>query len=112
MTPATHQQSAERLDRALESPSQTPNSRSDRNPGCSADPMLLAEQPAARRWPAALSDHARLFAIQPPGREERLGEPPFTELEPLLAELIPRLLPYLDAPFAFFRSHMGALQVH
>jgi medium-chain acyl-[acyl-carrier-protein] hydrolase len=62
-----------------------------------------------RRWPTALADDAEIFAVQPPGREERLGDPAFTDLPSLLAELLPRLLPYLDVPFAFFGHSMGAL---
>lgn len=62
-----------------------------------------------RMWPLALSDHAEIYAIQPPGREERTGEQPFAEIGPLLTELIALLMPYLDAPFAFFGHSMGAL---
>jgi medium-chain acyl-[acyl-carrier-protein] hydrolase len=36
-------------------------------------------------------------------------EPPFTQLEPLIQELTPVLLPCLDKPFAFFGHSMGAL---
>jgi medium-chain acyl-[acyl-carrier-protein] hydrolase len=62
-----------------------------------------------RKWPTVLADEAEIFAIQPPGREERLGEPAYLDLTSLLAELVPRLLPYLDVPFAFFGHSMGAL---
>jgi surfactin synthase thioesterase subunit len=64
---------------------------------------------AYRKWPAALADEAELFAVQPPGREERLADPAFLDLDSLLAELVPILLPYLDVPFAFFGHSMGAL---
>jgi medium-chain acyl-[acyl-carrier-protein] hydrolase len=46
--------------------------------------------------------------IQLPGRESRLGEPPFTRLELLLETLVPAIQPYLDKPFAFFGHSMGA----
>lgn len=104
----THQQPADGWILPLASPSQIPNARSDRI-RLFCFPNAGGGATSYRRWPAALSDYAELFAIQPPGREERLGEQPFTELEPLLAELIPCLLPYLDGPFGFFGHSMGAL---
>lgn len=47
--------------------------------------------------------------IQLPGRENRLGEPPFTQLKPLIQTLAIHLLPSLDIPFGFFGHSMGAL---
>jgi surfactin synthase thioesterase subunit len=48
-------------------------------------------------------------SIQLPGREDRLGETPFTRIAPLIKTLAPILEPYLDLPFAFFGHSMGAL---
>jgi len=51
----------------------------------------------------------QVCAVQLPGRENRLSEPPSqstTELVPLLVE---GLRPFLDRPYAFFGHSMGAL---
>ncbi|HET8846180.1 MAG TPA: alpha/beta fold hydrolase, partial [Ktedonobacteraceae bacterium] len=48
-------------------------------------------------------------SIQLPGREERLREPPYKRLAPLVQELAEALVPYLDRPFAFYGHSMGAL---
>jgi medium-chain acyl-[acyl-carrier-protein] hydrolase len=48
-------------------------------------------------------------AVQLPGRENRLLEPPFTRLEPLVEALAGALLPYLDRPYALFGHSMGGL---
>ncbi len=104
----TPQQRADGWILPLASPSRLPAARSDRT-RLFCFPNAGGGATSYRRWPAALSDYAQLFAIQPPGREERFGEQPFTRLEPLLAELVPCLLPHLDGPFAFFGHSMGAL---
>ncbi len=62
-----------------------------------------------RDWQHALPRSIEVFPVQPPGREERLSEKPFTNLAPLVAELGEVLRPYLDRPFAFFGHSMGAL---
>jgi medium-chain acyl-[acyl-carrier-protein] hydrolase len=59
----------------------------------------------ARELPAGIS----VYAIQLPGREARMLEPPIGELHAVLAELQPQILPYLDRPFAFFGHSMGAV---
>jgi medium-chain acyl-[acyl-carrier-protein] hydrolase len=50
-----------------------------------------------------------LFAIQLPGRENRILEPPFVRIEPLLETLSEVLAPRLQKPFVFFGHSMGAL---
>jgi medium-chain acyl-[acyl-carrier-protein] hydrolase len=62
-----------------------------------------------RDWQPALPKSIEVCPVQPPGREERLSEKPFTNLAPLVAELGEILRPYLDRPFAFFGHSMGAL---
>ena len=47
--------------------------------------------------------------MQLPGREQRLREPLFTQLNPLIDTLVEALLPYLDLPFAFFGHSLGAI---
>jgi medium-chain acyl-[acyl-carrier-protein] hydrolase len=62
-----------------------------------------------RDWQNALPESIEICPVQPPGREERLSEKPFTALAPLVSELGQALEPYLDRPFAFFGHSMGAL---
>lgn len=59
--------------------------------------------------PGGLPADIEVCAVQLPGREQRLGEPLFIRLEPLLAALVPALQPFLDdRPFALFGHSMGA----
>jgi len=62
-----------------------------------------------RPWPADFGPTVEVFGIQPPGREGRFTEPPFTRLGPLLDALFPAILPFLDRPFAFFGHSLGTL---
>lgn len=62
-----------------------------------------------RSWPDGLPTDVEFCAVQLPGRENRLREPPFTQLSILIETLIRFLEPYLDIPFAFFGHSMGAL---
>jgi surfactin synthase thioesterase subunit len=48
-------------------------------------------------------------AVQPPGRENRLREAPFTELAPLVRALADACGALGDRPFSFFGHSMGAL---
>lgn len=60
-----------------------------------------------RVWPDALP-HLDICAIQPPGRETRTREQPFTRLDPLVDAAVEAILPLLDQPFAFFGYSLGA----
>ena len=62
-----------------------------------------------RAWPDALPPEVEVCAVQLPGRENRVGEPAYTRITPLLEALTAALEPYLDRPFAFFGHSMGAL---
>ncbi|HEU5320604.1 MAG TPA: thioesterase domain-containing protein, partial [Methylomirabilota bacterium] len=64
---------------------------------------------AYRTWTAELPAEVEVCALRLPGREDRLTEPPFRRLGPLVAALVPGLRPHLDRPFAFFGHSMGAL---
>ena len=44
-----------------------------------------------------------------PGRESRLREPAYTQLEPLVEALTREIFPLLDRPFALFGHSMGAM---
>ena len=60
-----------------------------------------------RAWPDALP-HLDVCAIQPPGRETRMRDQPFTRLAPLVDAAVEAILPLLDQPFAFFGYSLGA----
>lgn len=61
-----------------------------------------------RTWPDGLPDDVELVAIQLPGREQRLTEPPFTAIAEVLPLLVAGIHPLLDRPFAFFGYSLGA----
>jgi medium-chain acyl-[acyl-carrier-protein] hydrolase len=60
-------------------------------------------------WADQLLPEIEVCAVQLPGRENRIKEPLFSQLTPLLQEMIPALLPEFDRPFAFFGHSLGAL---
>lgn len=63
-----------------------------------------------RPWLTYSSTEIEIFAIQLPGREHRLKEPCFTQLEPLIKALTEAVIPTLEqGKFAFFGHSMGAL---
>lgn len=65
-----------------------------------------------RGWQAALPASIEVCAVQLPGREGRIQEPPFTRIEALVAPLREALAPYFDLPFALFGHSMGAAIAH
>ena len=68
-----------------------------------------------RTWPTLLAEiqpTIEVCAIQLPGRENRLREAPFTQIEPLIQTLLAVLRPEFDRPFALFGHSMGALLVY
>jgi medium-chain acyl-[acyl-carrier-protein] hydrolase len=60
-------------------------------------------------WPRYLPAAIEVCALKLPGRENRLGEPPFTHMTPLVRTLSDVLLPDLDRPFVFFGHSLGGL---
>jgi medium-chain acyl-[acyl-carrier-protein] hydrolase len=62
-----------------------------------------------RTWPDDLPADVEVCAIQLPGRENRLREPLYTRLSPLVLTLAQVLYPLFDMPFAFWGHSMGAL---
>ena len=62
-----------------------------------------------RPWASLLPSSVHVTPVQPPGRGERLAEPPFKQLPDMIEALGPTLLPFLNKPFAFFGHSMGAL---
>lgn len=62
------------------------------------------------RWMAPLADLAEIYAVQPPGREERRGETAYRTIFPLIAAMEAALAPLIaDRPSVFFGHSMGAL---
>jgi medium-chain acyl-[acyl-carrier-protein] hydrolase len=64
---------------------------------------------AYRSWIEAMPPGIEVCPVQLPGRESRFNEKPYTELPPLVHELLSVIRPYLNSPFAFFGHSMGAL---
>lgn len=60
-----------------------------------------------RDWAPRLPPHIELFAVQYPGRRERISEPPITDMG-RLADAIGAVLTRLDRPYALFGHSMGA----
>lgn len=61
-----------------------------------------------RTWGTALPQ-VEVCAIRLPGRETRLREQPYTNLNELSATLVDVLLPKMDVPFAFWGHSMGSM---
>lgn len=62
-----------------------------------------------RTWSDSLPLTVEVCPIELPGRGSRLRESPFSQLYPLIQELVRALHPYLDKPFAFFGHSLGGL---
>lgn len=62
-----------------------------------------------RTWSAELGASIEVLPVQLPGREARMGEPPFTRLPPLVDTLVEVVRRRLDKPYALFGHSMGAL---
>jgi medium-chain acyl-[acyl-carrier-protein] hydrolase len=60
-------------------------------------------------WPSLLPNDIEVVAIQLPGREDRLGEPAFTDAAALIRPMVQVLRPYLRLPFSLFGHSGGAL---
>jgi acyl transferase domain-containing protein/surfactin synthase thioesterase subunit len=62
-----------------------------------------------RSWAPHLDPRIELVAIEPPGRQTRLDEPPIRAVATFVECLVPALLPFLDKPFAVYGHCLGAL---
>src|SRR5262245_9545860 len=60
-------------------------------------------------WLSALPSVVDLWRVHLPGRENRLTEPAFSRLPPLIVQLARALPAHCDVPAAFFGHSMGAL---
>jgi surfactin synthase thioesterase subunit len=61
-----------------------------------------------RDWHTLLPADVEPVAIELPGRDPGLAEPPYARMEPLVADLVGALTPILDRPFACWGFSMGA----
>jgi medium-chain acyl-[acyl-carrier-protein] hydrolase len=61
------------------------------------------------RWAADFPEEIEVCPILLPGREGRIDEPPYRDIDDLTEELSRALAPSLDRPFAIFGHSMGAL---
>ena len=60
-------------------------------------------------WAAALGPQITVQPVQLPGRERRVSEGCFTDMEELVRDLNEHLDPYLAEPYAFYGHSMGAI---
>jgi medium-chain acyl-[acyl-carrier-protein] hydrolase len=60
-------------------------------------------------WCERFSNSVEVLPVRLPGREMRFGEPPFSDLDSLLAALIEELTPFFDRPFVLVGHSMGAV---
>ena len=61
-----------------------------------------------RQWSENMPEGVEVCAVQLPGRENRIAEPPFRILASLVEAMVEALAPYFDVPFAFFGHSLGA----
>ncbi|BDA68772.1 hypothetical protein CAL7716_029380 [Calothrix sp. PCC 7716] len=62
-----------------------------------------------RTWASSLPKNIEICPVELPGRGTQMKSRPFTQMESLVNEIAPIILPYLDKPFAFFGHSMGGL---
>jgi len=62
-----------------------------------------------RPWTQHLDPRIELVAIEPPGRQTRIDEPPIRDVPAFVRGLVPVLRPFLDKPFAVYGHCLGAL---
>ncbi len=60
-------------------------------------------------WPRSLPPEVEVVAVQPPGREARLSETPYSDMTQLVEAMHRELRPHFDKPFAFFGHSNGGL---
>jgi medium-chain acyl-[acyl-carrier-protein] hydrolase len=63
---------------------------------------------AFRGWAEALGPTLEVWAVQLPGRQPRMREPPWTRMDAMARAVAAALRPYSDKPFALFGHSMGA----
>src|SRR5258708_18123439 len=72
-------------------------------------PYAGAGASAYRLWTAEVPSSIQICRVQIPGRENRIGEPPFKNAALLVPELIEGIRRFFDRPFVVFGHSMDAL---
>jgi surfactin synthase thioesterase subunit len=72
-------------------------------------PYAGAAASAFRFWPAGLADEIDVWAIQLPGRANRLREAPLSSIPAMVDAIIEAMADHLDRPYALFGHSMGGL---
>src|SRR5829696_8371584 len=62
-----------------------------------------------RDWGNKLPSSIEVHSVQLPGHGNRLREPLFKRVQPLVESTAQELMPYLEGSFAFFGHSMGAI---
>jgi medium-chain acyl-[acyl-carrier-protein] hydrolase len=62
-----------------------------------------------RAWGAGFSDVVGVCPVQPPGREKRRGEEPFTDVGSIVSSLAPEVIEGISPPYAILGHSTGAL---
>src|SRR3712207_2603930 len=93
----------------VESPYVRRAARAERRIRLFCFPYAGAGASSYAEWPRLLPPEIELIAVQLPGREDRIGEAPFTQVAPAVRTIGLALRPYLQGPFAFFGHSSGAL---
>ncbi|WP_107105535.1 thioesterase II family protein [Streptomyces roseifaciens] len=65
-----------------------------------------------RGWQRALAPEVQVLPVLLPGRDRRIREPRFTDIDRLVKELDRELGPSLEQPYVLFGHSMGALIAH
>lgn len=60
-------------------------------------------------WINEIAPEIEICPVQLPGREERIRETPFSNMEKLIETIALELEPYMDQPFAFYGHSLGGL---
>src|SRR6185369_11032476 len=72
-------------------------------------PYAGAAASVYRDWGNKLPSNIEVHPVQFPGHGNRLSEPLFKKVEPLVESMAQELMPYLEGSFAFFGHSMGAI---
>lgn len=72
-------------------------------------PHAGAGASAFRLWGKGIDPRIGVCPVQPPGREKRRKETPFTRVEPLVRELVAEISESVAEPYALFGHSTGAL---
>lgn len=62
-----------------------------------------------RQWINAFPGQIDVYPVQPPGRGNRMTEPPIGAIPDLVDAFLPAILPLTDKPYAFFGHSKGSI---